>query len=87
MLTDDNGNVFVWALREVRDTHGNTMQYRYEVVTDVGLPGGMVPGRELYLKTIHYTGYQNETGPYQVKFIRDRDLGEVQRADVMVSSG
>jgi len=29
VLTDYNGNVFKWALRETRDTNGNNVQYRY----------------------------------------------------------
>ncbi|OQW91171.1 MAG: hypothetical protein BWK78_05340, partial [Thiotrichaceae bacterium IS1] len=86
ILSDDKGNIFVWALREVKDTHGNNMQYRYEVVTNTGLTNGTVPGRELYLKTINYTGYQTQAGPYQVKFIRDRDLGKAQRTDVRIDA-
>jgi len=86
VLTDDSGNIFKWALREVRDTHGNNMQYRYVRVMDVGLPQGTVPGYELYLKTINYTGYQNQPGRYQVTFIRDRELGESRRPDVTIST-
>jgi len=85
-LADDNGNIFVWALREVRDTHGNTMQYRYEMVTDTGLSDGSVSGKELYLRTIYYTGYQDKLGPYQVKFIRDRELNESKRIDINIDA-
>jgi hypothetical protein len=86
VLTDYNGNIFKWALRETRDTNGNNVQYRYMRVNDVGLAQGSVPGYELYIKTIHYTGYQNQAGRYQVTFIRDRELGESQRPDVTISA-
>lgn len=85
VLTDDQGNIFRWALRDVVDTHGNNIQYRYVKVTDVGLPGGSVPGYDLYLKTINYTGFDNAPGLYQVNLIRDRELNEPRRSDVMIS--
>ena len=85
ILTDDQGNIFKWLLREMRDTHGNTVQYRGEVVTDVGVPAGFVAGRDLYIKTISYTGYQSQQGPYQIRFIRSGELGEARRPDTFIS--
>ena len=68
-----NGNIFRWALKEVRDTHGNSIVHDYEIVSDPGQEGGL-PGVQIYLKEIHYTGFQDALGPYSVRFIRDRDI-------------
>jgi RHS repeat-associated protein len=86
VLTDYQGNVFQWFLHEVRDVHGNNIQYQYTKVEDVGLIAGTVLGYNLYLKTIYYTGYNKESGPYQVNFIRDRDLKESRRIDVSIDA-
>ncbi len=86
VLTDYQGNVFQWFLHEVRDVHGNNIQYQYVRVDDVGLMAGTVLGYNLYLKAIYYTGYNKETGPYQVNFIRDRDLKEARRIDVSIDA-
>jgi RHS repeat-associated protein len=68
VLTDDTnantGNVFSWPLREVRDPHGNTIVYCYERV----VVAGSEPGHQLYLASIHYTGYGDEPGPHVVSF-------------------
>ena len=85
VLTDTKNNIFKWALREMRDTHGNTVNYHYVKVFDVGLPGGNVVGYDLYIKSIDYTGYNGQPGRYQVSFIRDRELGEARRPDVIIS--
>lgn len=66
-LTDGSGNVFSWALREVKDLNGNNIQYRCERVSS---QGGFVSGVDLYLKTINYTGFNGQPGPYQVNFSR-----------------
>jgi len=55
-LTDDSGNIFKWALSEVRDLNKNSIKYSCEVVKNVGIDGGVVPGRQLYLSSINYTG-------------------------------
>ena len=68
------GNVFKWALRQVTDTNGNSMNYSYVVINDMGLPGGKVEGRQIYLKKIDYTGHKDEPGKYTVVFNRDRDM-------------
>lgn len=83
-LTDDGGNGFLWALRDVRDRHGNVMRYHNVRVDDAGVAGGGVPGRNLYLQRITYTGNGDTEGPYSVTFIRDRELSEGRRHDVMI---
>ncbi|OLB80539.1 MAG: hypothetical protein AUI14_06360 [Actinobacteria bacterium 13_2_20CM_2_71_6] len=85
-LTDDAGHVFEWALREVRDAHGNVMRYHTVAQDDVGVSGGTVPGRNLYLQKITYTGDGVTEGPYAVTFIRDRELREPRRADVGIDA-
>ena len=81
VLTDANGNIFKWALRLVQDTNGNTIHYNYATITDTGTGGGTggVPGTELYIQTIDYTGQGTTPGAYTVQFTRDRDLTNYQR--------
>lgn len=83
-LADANGNVFLWALRKVQDTNGNFIRYRYAVGSDPGVAGGTVQGVELYPKSIAYTGFAGQDGPYGVTFIRDSELGEARRPDVPI---
>ncbi|HEY6000820.1 MAG TPA: SpvB/TcaC N-terminal domain-containing protein [bacterium] len=89
VLTDDpvlnGGNVFVWALREIRDTHGNTVLFEYERVESTGLAQGTEPGHDLYLKSVRYTGFQGEPGPYAVSFVRDR-AGDTPRPDAVIDA-
>lgn len=85
-LADDAGHVFLWALREVRDPNGNTMMFHNVRVDDPGLAGGTASGRDLYLQQITYTGRGDVEGPYTVTFVRDRDLGEPRRGDVVVNA-
>ena len=66
VLKDGSGNIFKWALTETLDTNDNNIRYRYEL----SQYGGVPQGYDLYLKTIHYTGYQNQAGPYKATFIR-----------------
>ncbi|HEX5745450.1 MAG TPA: SpvB/TcaC N-terminal domain-containing protein [Archangium sp.] len=69
-LTDDEGNVFRWALREIRDTHGNRVRFDYDTVT--WSAPEQVPGRDLYLSSAHYTLRVGETtAPYRVVFLRE----------------
>ena len=86
LLKDDQGNVFKWALVEIRDTNRNNVSYHYATVQNAGVLAGTVSGYELYLKTIRYTGHTGSEGLYQVEFIRDRELGEPQRVDVMIDA-
>ncbi len=69
-LMDDDGNVFRWALREIRDTHGNRVRFDHETVT--WSAPGQVPGRDLYLSSAHYTLRVGESAaPYRVVFLRE----------------
>ncbi|MEU9856258.1 SpvB/TcaC N-terminal domain-containing protein [Streptomyces sp. NPDC047974] len=85
-LADDRGNTFSWALREVRDPHGNTVRYTYATVRDAGVADGTVEGRNLYMKRIAYTGRGDSDGPYTVTFVRDRELAEPRRTDVAIDA-
>jgi len=85
-LVDANGNIFKWALSEVRDLHNNSMQYRCERIIDVGVEGGTVPGSQLYLADINYTRSNEAPGAYTVTFIRDSQLGTLRRPDVIIDA-
>ncbi|MBP2324772.1 RHS repeat-associated protein [Kibdelosporangium banguiense] len=85
-LTDESGNVAVWALREVRDANDNFVRYHNVRVADVGVNGGTVPGAEMYPKRITYTGQGKIEGRYSVTFIRDRERGESRRQDVEIDA-
>ncbi len=85
VLADDSGNVFKWALTEVRDTNGNRVEYSHVTVIDTGLALGSVLGRQLYCDAIRYTGDAAGPGPFEVKFIRDRDLPNfTRRSDTII---
>ncbi|HEX8081624.1 MAG TPA: SpvB/TcaC N-terminal domain-containing protein [Jatrophihabitans sp.] len=86
-LADDAGNIYRWALRETRDLHGNAVRYDYQTVSDVGVAGGTVQGRQLYLRTIDYTRKGSTAGPYTVKFVRDSELANyTRRSDVVIDA-
>lgn len=79
VLRDPNtGHIAAWYLTEIRELHGNFMRYKHEVVNrDInGLPAVNV-----YCTEISYTGFNDNEGPYHVRFIRDHDLGETPRID------
>jgi RHS repeat-associated protein len=88
-LRDGNGNVFKWALKEVRDTNGNTIRYTYDPIEHPGMSNGSVQGIALYPRTINYTGHGSSQGNYTVSFLRDSEQpnGEadyVPRKDVLI---
>ncbi|HBY96539.1 MAG TPA: sugar-binding protein [Chloroflexi bacterium] len=95
-LTDANGNIFKWALREVRDLNGNGVKYGYTRISDPGISGGTMPGSQLYLKTINYTQSNGAAGAFTVNFLRDSELPNVpnyaglssyqRRPDVMIDA-
>ncbi|MEV4482529.1 SpvB/TcaC N-terminal domain-containing protein [Micromonospora coxensis] len=85
-LADDAGNVFLWGVREVRDPRGNFMRYHYAKVDDTGLADGGVPGRNLYVEKITYTGQGGAEGRYSVSFERDRERGEALRVDKSIDA-
>ncbi len=87
VLKTGGGNVFRWALKEVRDLNGNHMTYAYDTVNDVGIEGGNVAGRQLYLKQCVYTGHGTTAGRYSVTFLRDSEIaGYVRRPDVQIDA-
>ncbi len=86
VLKDDLGNIAYWALVETRDPNDNFVQYVYQTVNDVGIAGGVVPGRQIYLSEVTYTGNGNTNGAYKVTFTRDRQLSEPRRKDVTIDA-
>jgi len=86
VLKDDNGNIAQWMLRETRDLNQNFVTYTYITQTDVGISGGTVDGRQIYISEITYTGHGTVEGKYRVEFLRDRQLpGQPRRPDVQIS--
>ncbi|MFI9816522.1 SpvB/TcaC N-terminal domain-containing protein [Saccharothrix variisporea] len=85
-LKDGSGNIATWALRETRDTNGNFVRYHSTKVEDNGVANGSVPGSNLYLVKITYTGHGDTEGRYSVTFQRDRDRNEPRRADVQIDA-
>jgi RHS repeat-associated protein len=71
-LTDGRGNIFRWALEEVHDLKGNGIRYTYDRPLEVGAP------IQLYLRSINYTQFGGQQGPYTVRFLR-----QTGRPDVM----
>ena len=57
-------------------------------MTDSGTGDGTggVPGSELYIQAIDYTGFGTTPGAYTVQFTRDRDLSEPRRPDPIVNA-
>lgn len=84
VLKDQDGNIAHWALTEVRDLNDNFIRYDYAVAIDAGVPNGTVPGQQLYIETIRYTGHGTEEGNYTVRFFRD-DSNSPRRADVQIN--
>ncbi len=71
-LASNAGDIFEWALVEVRDLHNNSIRYEHEPITSVGFTNGTVPGSALYPKTIRYTFEDAAQGaPYDVGFLRE----------------
>lgn len=86
VLKDDEGNVVEWMLLEERDANDNFVNYTYQTISSTGIAGGQIPGREIYLSSVNYTGHGDTPGPYLVVFERDRELGESSRKDVRISA-
>lgn len=84
---NEGGNIIGWGLVQVRDLHGNTIDYLYDKVYDTGLPEILSgsAGVQLYLKKIYYTGVVGEFGKYSITFIRDKELGEAKRNDCIIN--
>ncbi len=86
VLKDADGNIAHWALVEVRDLNDNFVRYHCTKVLDVGVQGGSVPGQNIYIDRITYTGHGNSEGKYEVLFTRDRELNEAKRTDVTINA-
>ena len=64
-----SGNIGRWMLREVIDTNGNNIRYRYDVVNLT--QNGPEPARQIYPRSIRYTGRAGgDEGLYEVTFTR-----------------
>ena len=85
VLKDAAGNIAHWALVQTRDLDDNFEHYTYAKIEDSGVPGGSM-GQQLYIDKITYTGIGSKDGPYSVVFIRDRQLGEPKRKDVIIDA-
>lgn len=83
VLKDQDDNIGHWALREVRDLNDNFIRYHYLIVENTGIAGGTVPGQQLYIDKITYTGHGDIAGKYNVRFIRDRP-NDVRRPDAII---
>ena len=71
-LRSNAGDMFEWALVEIRDLHGNAIRYEHELATSVGFAGGTIPGQALYPKAIRYTFEDGaNSAPYDVTFLRE----------------
>ncbi len=86
VLSDGDGNIGHWALKEVRDLNDNFVLYEYSKVRNVGVVGGRVMGIELYCQKITYTGHGSTLGKYTVTFMRDQELGESGRTDILINA-
>jgi|GEM_PF-441336 len=77
------GNIFVWALREMVDLHGNNMFYHYNVAQTNVWNNSSPTGHEIYPDHIYYTGTggADSSGNYEVDFIHSAG-----RPDVMVNA-
>ena len=84
VLKDAQNNIAYWALVETTDLNGNYVHYVYANVSDAGVAGSTFMGQQLYPSQIFYTGFGTTDGPYEVAFIRDRQLGETERKDVTI---
>ncbi|HEU4726667.1 MAG TPA: SpvB/TcaC N-terminal domain-containing protein, partial [Kofleriaceae bacterium] len=71
-LRSSAGDIFEWALVEVRDLHNNAIRYEHELATSVGFASGSVPGVTLYPALIRYTFEGGaHSAPYEVAFLRE----------------
>ena len=80
LLKDASGNIAHWPLCKVIDVNGNHIQYCYKIREQRSeyqasypltspLPGSSIYlGKQLWLESISYTGFEDETGAYKVVF-------------------
>ena len=86
VLKDDQGNIAYWSLVEVRDLNSNFVRYHCSIKSDPGVSGSSNPGRHIYVDRITYTGWGKTEGKYEIRLIRDDQLNEPRRQDVMISA-
>lgn len=84
LLTDRAGNIASWALVQSWDVYGNRIDYHYTVQADNGREESSEAGKNRYPDRITYNGFLDSQGPYEINFIRDRELGEGRRPDVRI---
>lgn len=84
LLTDAVGNISSWALVRATDIHGNRIDYHYQNQADNGRASSTEAGKNRYPDRITYNGFNDEEGPYEIDFIRNRELGEDRRPDVRI---
>ncbi len=61
VLADNAGNIARWNLTQIKDVFGNTIFYTYQQKTAKN-------GRQVFIQSINYTGFNNEKGKYTVDF-------------------
>lgn len=83
-IRTSNGNITSWALVQSTDVFGNRIDYTYSTQTDNGRTSSAEVGTNRYPDRISYDGFGEETGPFEIRFIRDRQLGEGRRPDVRI---
>lgn len=83
-LLDHAGNIVDWAITQSTDRHNNRIDYHYITQTDPGRTGSSETGHERYPERITYNGFGEVEGTFEVRFIRDRTLGESRRPDVRI---
>jgi RHS repeat-associated protein len=98
ILRDGRQHAYWWGLVEQHDISLNTVTYFYTKVDDPGVSREGAPiGSQLYLSRVNYTGSVDTDdddgpdlprfGPYDVTFIRDRDLpGFTPRRDATIDA-
>jgi RHS repeat-associated protein len=86
VLKTTEGNIAHWALAETRDLNNNFVSYLYTKVSDMGVADGTVPGYQLYIKKISYTGHDTKEGKYSIVFKTTEDLHEKNRKDIIINA-
>jgi RHS repeat-associated protein len=81
VLKDSNQRIVHWALFMVEDVYGNNMRYTYETFVNNTSTSNLYQGQQLYLTKINYTGFGNDSGNYDVEFLR-----KTSRPDVNISA-
>lgn len=81
ILTDDHDNAYRWGLTAETDVSSNIVRYSYEEVDGTGVGHDQETlGRQMYLKSVEYTGSLAKGVPddpaYKVVFTRDKGAGD-----------